>query len=81
MGAKLFLLKKDSNDKLTFWESSGVDDYSENKDLKAIPEATNLFPSLDNNGRINLNISGNYFRSKSDQTLKDKLCVGNLSSN
>ena len=59
---KTFSFKKDSNDKLTFWKSSGIDNYSVNTDLKAIPDASNLFPSLENNGRININFSGNYFR-------------------
>ena len=58
----LYKCKKGSNDKLTVCKSSGIDNYSVNSDLKAIPDSSNLFPSLENNRRINLKFSGNYYR-------------------
>ena len=42
-------------------KSTGIDNLSLNSNLKAIPDATFLLPSLDNNGRMNVNFSGNYF--------------------
>ena len=59
---KDYSFKNDSNDKLTTWKSSGIDSYSVNSDLKAIPDATSLLPGLDNNGRMSVSFNGNYFR-------------------
>ena len=59
-----FSLKRDSNDKLTAWKSIGIDNYSINSELKAIPNASNLFPSIENNGRMNISFSGNYFKQE-----------------
>ena len=57
-----YSFKKDSNGKLTLWKSRGIDNYSVDSDLRAIPDATSLLLSLDNNGRMNISFSGNYFR-------------------
>ena len=59
-----FSFKRDSNDKLTVWKPSGIDNYSINSDLKAfqIPDGSHLFPSIENNGRMKISFSGNYFR-------------------
>ena len=51
----------DNNGKLTVWKSSGIDNLSVNSDLKAIPDATLLLPSLENNGRMNVKFNGKYF--------------------
>ena len=59
---KAFSFKKDSNSTLRTWKSTAIDNYSVNSDLKAISDASNLFPSLENNGRMNVNFSSNYFR-------------------
>ena len=56
-----YSFKKDSNGKLTLWKSRGIDNYSVDSDLRAIPDATSLLLSLDNNGRMNISFSGNYF--------------------
>ena len=58
---RTFSFKKDNNDKLTTWKSTGIDNLSVDSDLKAVPDATFLLPSLDNNGRMNVKFSGNYF--------------------
>ena len=58
---RAYSFKKDSNDILTTWKSTGIDNFSVNSDLKAIPDATSLLPSLDNNGKMNVKFSGNYF--------------------
>ena len=39
----------------------GIDNLSVNSDLKAISDATLLFPNLENNGRMSVNFIGNYF--------------------
>ena len=51
----------DNKNKLTTWRSTGIDNLSTNSDLKAIPDATLLLPSLKNNGRMNVKFNGNYF--------------------
>ena len=56
-----YSFKKDSNDNLTLWKSTGIDNYSIDSSLKAIPDAKSLLPSLKNNLRINISFSGNYF--------------------
>ena len=56
-----YSFKKVSNDKLTAWKSTGFDNLSVNSDLKDIPDATSLLPSLENKDRINVKFSGNYF--------------------
>ena len=58
---RTFSFKKDNNDKLTTWKSTGIDNLSVDSDLKAVTDATFLLPSLDNNGRMNVKFSGNYF--------------------
>ena len=58
---KAFSFKNDINCRLTTWNSSGIDNYSVDSELKAILDATSLLPSLANNGRMNVNFSGNYF--------------------
>ena len=56
-----YSFKKNSNEKLTTWKSRGIDNLSVNSNLKAIPDATPLLPSLKNNARTNVEFSGNYF--------------------
>ena len=56
---RAFSFNKDNNDKLTIWKSTGTDNLSVNSELKAIPDAPSLLPSLDNNGRMNVSFSGN----------------------
>ena len=58
---RAYSFKKDNNDKLTTCKSTGIDNLSVNSDLKAIPDATSLLPSLDKYCRMNVNFSGNYF--------------------
>ena len=56
-----YSFKKDNNDKLTTWKSTGIANLSVNSDLQAISDATLLLPSLENNGRMNVKFSCNYF--------------------
>ena len=56
-----YSFKKDDNDKLTTWKSTGIDNLSVNSNLKAISDAASFLPSLENNGRMNVKLSGNYF--------------------
>ena len=58
---RTFSIKKDNNDTLTTWKLTGIDNLSVDSDLKDIPDATSLLPSLDNNGRMNVKFSGNCF--------------------
>ena len=58
---RTFSFKNENNDKLTTWKSTGIDNFSVDSDLKAIPDATSLLPNLDNNDRMNVKFSGNYF--------------------
>ena len=51
----------DNNNKLTTWRSTGIDNLSTNSDLKAIPDATLLLPSLEYNDRMNVKFNVNYF--------------------
>ena len=61
---RYYSFKKDNNDNLTTWISTGIDNLSINSDLKAIPDATSLLPSLQNNGRMNVNIKRKTMRRK-----------------
>ena len=59
--SKDYSFKKDSNNKLTAWKSTGIDNLSVNSDLKAISDATLLLPNLKNNGILSVKFDGNYF--------------------
>ena len=52
---------KDKNNILIRWRSSGIYNFTANSDLKAFPNAQGLLPILENNGRMNLEFSSNYF--------------------
>ena len=65
---KKFSFKKDNNDKLTTWKSTGVDNLSVNSNLKAIPNAQGLLPVIENDGRMNIEFNGNYFEQAKVQT-------------
>ena len=58
---RTFSFKNENNDKLTTWKSTGIDNFSVDSDLKSIPDAISLLPNLDNNDRMNVKFSGNYF--------------------
>ena len=51
----------DKSNRLVAWRSPGIDNLSENTDLKAVPNAQDLLPTLNNNGRMNTEFNGNYF--------------------
>ena len=59
---KAYSFKKDTNEKLTTWKSSGIDDYSVNSDLRAVSDGSSLLPSLNNDERMSVNFSGNYVK-------------------
>ena len=59
---KACFFKKDASGNLTTWKSSGIDNYSVNTDLRSVPDGTNKFPILNNNGKMNLSFAGNYFK-------------------
>ena len=59
---QIYSFKKDTNGKLTTWKSRGIDDYSVNSYLRAISDGSSLLPSLNNDGRMSVNFSGNYFK-------------------
>ena len=65
---KKFSFKKDNNDKLTTWKSTGVDNLLVNSNLKAIPNAQGLLPVIENDGRMNVEFNGNYFEQAKVQT-------------
>ena len=58
---RTYSFKKNSNNKIFAWKSTGTDNLSLNSNLKAIPDRTMVTPSLENNGRMNLEFGGNYF--------------------
>ena len=58
---KQYFFRKNDNNRLITWRSSGVDNLSANSDLKAIPNAQGLLPIVENNGRMNVEFNGNYF--------------------
>ena len=53
--------KNNANNKITEWKATGIDNLSVNSDLKAISDTTLLLPSIENDGRMNIKFSGNYF--------------------
>ena len=58
---RYYSFKNNANNKITAWKSTGIDNLSVNSDLKAISDTTLLLPSIENNGRMNVKFSGNYF--------------------
>ena len=50
-----------SDGKIKLWKSTGINNLSKNSDMDAISEAALLFPSLEDDGRINVKLGGNYF--------------------
>ena len=57
-----FSFKKDANNNLIAWKSTGIYNYSPKSDLKYITDAKNLYPSSEDNGRMNISFNGNYFK-------------------
>ena len=58
---RYYSFKNDSNNKTSVWKSTGIDNLSVDSDLKTIPDETGIFPSIENNGRMNVEFNGNYF--------------------
>ena len=58
---KRYSFKRDKNNSLITWRSSGIYNFIANSDLKVIPNVQGFLPILENNGRMNLDFSGNYF--------------------
>ena len=56
-----YSFKNNANNKITAWKSTGIDNLSVNSDLKAISDTTLLLSSIENDGRMNVKFSGNYF--------------------
>ena len=50
-----------SDGKIKLWKSTGINNLSKNSNMDAISEAALLFPSLEDDGRINVKLGGNYF--------------------
>ena len=50
-----------SDGKIKLWKSTGINNLSRNSDMDAISNAALLFPSLEDDGRINVKLTGNYF--------------------
>ena len=50
-----------NNKTIKLWKSTGMNNLSRNSDLDAVSDSTLLFPSFENNGRINVKLRGNYF--------------------
>ena len=47
--------------KIKLWKPTGINNLSKNSDMDAISDAALLFPSLKDDGRINVKLSANYF--------------------
>ena len=60
-GCRYCPFKNNANNKITAWKCTGIDNLSVNSDLKAISDTTLLLPSIENDGRMNVKFSGNYF--------------------
>ena len=58
---KEYFFRKDNNNRLITWRSSGINNLSTDSDLKSIPNAQGLLPIVENNGRMNVEFIGNYF--------------------
>ena len=43
------------------WKATGINNLSRNSDMDASSDASLLFPSLEDDGRINVKLTGNYF--------------------
>ena len=50
-----------SDGKIKLWKSAGINNLSRNSDMDAISNAALLFPSLEDDGRVNVKLTGNYF--------------------
>ena len=50
-----------SNGQISTWKSTGIFNYLGNSNMNAIADATLALPTIENNGRINVKLSGNYF--------------------
>ena len=50
-----------SDGKIKLWKSTGINSLSRNSGMDAISDAALLFPSLEDDGRINVKLTGNYF--------------------
>ena len=54
---KRYSFRTDKSNRLITWRSSGIHNFTANSDLKAIPNAQGLLPILENNGRMNLELT------------------------
>ena len=55
------MFKRNANNKLTTWKSTGIDNLSANSDLKAFADTYLDLYVLENNGRTSVKFNGNYF--------------------
>ena len=55
------LFRKNAGVRITSWRASGSKNLSTNSDLKAVSNAQGLLPILEDNGRMNVQLNGNYF--------------------
>ena len=58
---RTYSFKNNTNNKLTTWKSTGIDNLSANSDLKAIFDGTLLLHTLENHVRMSVKINGSYF--------------------
>ena len=59
---RAYSFKKDTSGKLTTWKSSGIDNYSVNSDLRSVPDGSAALPTLNNDRRMSVSFSENYFK-------------------
>ena len=48
--------------KIKIWKSTDIDNLTRDTDLDAVPDSSLLLPILENSGRINVKLDGNYFK-------------------
>ena len=58
---KTWSFSDNSDGKINLWKSTVINNLSKNSDMDAISNAALLFPSLEDDGRINVKLTGNYF--------------------
>ena len=52
--------------RISAWKSAGIFNYFDNSDMNAVGDTSGNSPDLKNDGRMHVNLSGNYF--KQDKT-------------
>ena len=58
---RIWSFSYNSDGKIKLWKSTRISNLSRNSDMDAISDAALMFPSLEDDGRMNVKLTGNYF--------------------